>query len=268
MIIDFHTHTFPDAIAERSIAYLEQKGHIHAYREGTLASLKHSMRQSGIDICQVLPVATKPSQVPTINRLSYELNGRDGVYFAGAIHPDCEDVPGIMDEIASHGLKIVKLHPDYQETDFDDPRMINIMARAAERGLYIITHAGLDPAYPEHIHCTPDMVLQVLDELSGLIDNKLILAHLGGLALTEEVMDKLIGKPVYMDTAAVLPFYPAKAREIIAAHGADRILFATDSPWGDQADFVKRIRDYGFSFEDEEKIMWRNAARILGLNTL
>ena len=25
MIIDFHTHTFPDAIAERTIAYLTEK---------------------------------------------------------------------------------------------------------------------------------------------------------------------------------------------------------------------------------------------------
>ena len=28
MIVDFHTHTFPDAIAERTIAYLTEKGGI------------------------------------------------------------------------------------------------------------------------------------------------------------------------------------------------------------------------------------------------
>ena len=39
MIIDFHTHTFPDAIAEKTIAYLTEKGGIKPYREGTLSSL-------------------------------------------------------------------------------------------------------------------------------------------------------------------------------------------------------------------------------------
>ena len=88
-------------------------------------------------------------------------------------------------------------------------------------------------------------------------------------AYMAHVMKDVYGNPSSMHMAGVdAEGEVKKAREIIAAHGADRILFATDSPWGDQADFVKRIRDYGFSFEDEEKIMWRNAARILGLNTL
>ena len=215
MIIDFHTHTFPDAIAEKTIAYLTKKGGIQPYRAGTLASLIENMQQCGVDYSVVLPVATLPKQVPTINRVSAENNGKNNVFFAGGIHPDCEDVAGILDEIKASGLFGIKLHPDYQGVHFDDPRYLRIMNEAAKRGLYIVTHAGYDIAFRDHVHCTPDMILHALEELKGVIEDKLILAHLGGFDMPDEVLQKLIGKPVWMDTAAVLRLYPEKCKEII-----------------------------------------------------
>ena len=266
MIIDFHTHSFPDQIAERTIALLAEKGHVRPYREGTLDSLKASMKQAGVDISVVLPVATAPRQVESINRLAAAENGREGIRYAGAIHPDCENIEDILDSIKAAGLFGIKIHPDYQGAYFDDERYLRIMAGAARRGLIIVTHAGLDVAYPDDIHCTPDRVLHVLDRLRGIIDDKLVLAHLGGCDMPDEVLKKLAGKPVYLDTAVVLGRYPEKARQIILAHGADKVLFATDSPWADQADYVERIRRYGFSTGETEAIFWRNAAALLGLD--
>ena len=265
MIIDFHTHTFPDAIAERTIAYLTEKGGIKPYRDGTLSSLIENMKKCGVDYSVALPVATLPKQEKGINRFSAENNGKNHVFFAGGIHPDCEDVPGTLDYIKSSGLFGIKLHPDYQGVEFDDPRYINIMRKAFERGLYVITHAGFDPAFPDHIHCTPDMVLKVLDELKGLCEHKLILAHLGGCFRPDEVLQKLIGAPVYMDTAAMLDYSPEKAKQIIEKHGADNILFATDSPWFSQKEYVDIFRSFGFSREDEGKMFYKNACRILKL---
>lgn len=265
MIIDFHTHTFPDKMAEKTIAFLSEKGGIKPYREGTASSLTELMKHSGVDYSVVLPVATLPKQEKTINRTSAELNGKNNLFFAGAIHPDCEDVDGTLDYIKESGLFGIKLHPDYQGVHFDDDRYINIMKKAFERGLYVITHAGLDVGYPNHIHCTPDMILNALSKLGSPAENKLILAHLGGFQLYDEVLEKLVGLPVFMDTAVVLSYYPEKSREIIVRHGADKILFASDSPWADQAEFVKIIKSYGFSKEDEDKIFYQNACKILGL---
>ena len=249
MIIDFHTHTFPDKIAAQSIAYLSQKGGIHAYCGGTL---------------QTLPIATKPQQEHSINALSKAENGKDGVFFAGGIHPDCPDVEGTLDFIRDAGLFGIKLHPDYQGVEFDDPRYLNIIEQAARRGLYIVTHAGIDIAFREHVHCTPDMVLHVLSELGSVIEDKLVLAHLGGFELPDEVLQKLCGKPVYLDTAAVLNMYPDKCREIIAKHGPEKVLFATDSPWAPQDAFIDRLRSFGFSKAEEDLMFFKNAERLLG----
>lgn len=264
MIIDFHTHTFPDAIAAKTIAYLTEKGGIKPYRDGTLSALIESMKRSGVDRSVVLPVATHPKQVATINRVSVENNGKNNVFFAGGIHPDCENVDSILDGIKAGGLFGVKLHPDYQGVHFDDPRYVRIIRGAAERGLYIVTHAGYDIAFRDHVHCTPDMILNVLKELKGLIDNKLILAHLGGYDMPDEVLEKLTGAPVWMDTAAVLRLYPEKCKEIILRHGTERILFASDSPWDSQQDYIAIIKSFDLGKEAEEMIFHKNALRILG----
>ena len=268
MVVDFHTHTFPDKIAAQSIAYLSEKGGIQAFREGTLGALKDSMRRCGVDYSVVLPIATKPKQEAAINALSAAENGKDGVFFAGGIHPDCEDVPGTLDFIRDEGLFGIKLHPDYQGVHFDDPRYLYIMEEAAKRGLFIVTHAGIDIAFRDHVHCTPDMILHVLSELGSVIEDKLVLAHLGGFELPDEVLQKLCGKPVYMDTAAVLGMYPDKCRQIIARHGPERVLFATDSPWADQRAFADLLHSFGFSPEDEALMFYRNAERLLGKQLL
>ena len=265
MIIDFHTHTFPDAIAEKTLAYLAEKGNITPFCDATMSSLIENMKQSGVDYSVVLPIATLPKQERTINRVSSEMNGKDHIFFAGAIHPDCEDVEGTLDYIKSIGLFGIKFHPDYQGVHFDDPRYVRIMREAAKRGLYIITHSGYDVAFRDHVHCTPDMILNVLKELKGLIDGKLILAHLGGYDFPDEVLEKLIGLPVYMDTAAVLRLYPEKCKEIILRHGVDNILFASDSPWFSQSDYIECIKSFELGHEAEEKIFHLNAEKILNI---
>lgn len=263
MIIDFHTHTFPDKIADKTIAHLAEFGGTKPYRRGTVASLIESMSEAGIDISVVLPVATAPKQVESINRLSAELNGKDGLYFAGAIHPDCENVEEILDTVKEAGLFGIKIHPDYQGVRFNDERYIKIMKEAASRGLITVTHAGIDVGYPDDVHCTPDMVLDALEKLGGIIDGKLVLAHMGGHDLEDEVFEKLCGKPVYFDTSFDLDKHTDKCVAIIEKHGADKILFATDSPWADQKKFARLIRTLPLTPDQAELICSGNAKKLL-----
>ena len=178
---------------------------------------------------------------------------------------DSENIEEILEGIKAHGLRGIKIHPDYQGVYFDDPRYVRILREAAKRDLLVVTHAGIDIGYPRDVHCTPNMVLKVLDELSGIIDNKLILAHMGGCDLPDEVLEKLCGKPVYFDTSFVLDRYTEKCREIINCHGADKILFATDSPWADQKHFIEIINSYGFSHKETQKIFSGNACKLFHL---
>ncbi len=264
-IIDFHTHTFPEKIAAKAISKLEAGGRSKAHLDGTLASLVDSDRREGIDYSVSLPVATSAKQVHSINRLSAELNGKNGVFFGGAIHPECENVEEILDYLKESGIKVIKIHPDYQGTRFDDERYLKILREAAKRDIVTVTHAGVDLDYPDDIHCTTQMILNVLDALGGVIDNKLVLAHFGANEFPDEVLSRICGKPVFFDTAYSLLNYPGKCREIIRKHGAGKILFATDSPWVDRTQYLKAFFSLGLSEDENRKILGENAAAILGI---
>ena len=56
MIIDFHTHIFPDKIAAKSIENLEKASGIKAATDGTLQGLLDSMDKNNVDISVIMPV--------------------------------------------------------------------------------------------------------------------------------------------------------------------------------------------------------------------
>lgn len=267
MFVDFHSHTFPDKIASSVIAKLEGSGGIKASTDGTLDGLKRSMRNAGIDVSVVLPVATSAKQFDTINRYAAEINGRDSIISFGGIHPENDNVEERLDYIKSLGLAGIKIHPDYQYTFIDDERYIRIIRHAIKIGLYVTTHAGLDASFPEVVRCTPERILNMLDLV---YDGKepeipqIILAHLGSLDETDKVIEMIAGKNVFLDTAFNLDKIPEeKLLTLIRRHGVDKILFATDCPWADQKKFVEYAKGLNLSEEERNLITFGNAKRIL-----
>ena len=89
-------------------------------------------------------------------------------------------------------------------------------------------------------------------------------AHLGGLGFEEEVLSTLCGLDIYFDTAfsfGQLPRYYSE--KIIKSHGADRILFGSDSPWHTPDMEMELIRNLSLSDSEAEKITHENAEKLL-----
>ena len=76
MIVDFHTHCFPDALAPRAMAMLEGNAGMKAPLDGTVAALVTSMERAGVDRSVMLQIATKPSQNHTVNTWAIERRRR------------------------------------------------------------------------------------------------------------------------------------------------------------------------------------------------
>lgn len=269
MIIDFHTHIFPEQIAAKTIEKLAAMCSTEPSTDATVGGLLASMREAGIDLSVVLPVVTKPSQFDTVNAFAKEVSRVKGLISFGGIHPDCEDVEEKLEFLASEGFRGIKLHPDYQGVYIDDERYIRIIRKAVSLGLCVILHAGVDAGLPDPVHCPPDRSARMLDAVypDGMIDEALIIfAHSGGHAMAEEVKKHLCGKNVWFDLAYTLGHAPLEeTADIIRTHGAERILFATDSPWSSQPRDVGLMDKLGLSAEEKEMILWKNAAGLLGL---
>ena len=67
MIIDAHAHIFPDKIASKAVAGLEQQYGVSAFGAATVLGIQSSMDAGNVDASVMLSVATSPNQVETIN---------------------------------------------------------------------------------------------------------------------------------------------------------------------------------------------------------
>ncbi len=266
MIIDFHTHVFPEQMAEKTIRRMETEGRVKAFTNGTLQELIRSMKESHVTYSVLLPVATRPGQFDAINRYAAEISGKDGIISFGGIHPDSEYYKEQLQEIKKLGLPGIKLHPDYQATFIDDPKLVRIIQYAVELDLMISIHAGLDIGLPDPIHCPPERAAKMLEQID-LINARIILAHMGGFKQWDAVEEYLVGKKVWFDTAFVCgAIKPEQFQRIVRNHGADRILFGTDSPWSEQKESIRLLSETELTQEELEGILWRNGAELLRLH--
>ena len=268
MIVDFHTHVFPEAIAKKTISYLENKSHSSAHTRGTLEELIKSMKESGIDYSVALSVVTRPSQFTTVNNYLAEINGKDGIISFGGLHPDCEDIEDKLDYIKKLGLIGIKLHPDYQDTRMDDPKYIKICKEAIKRGLIVLFHSGWDIGYPDSHNASVEYAANLLNAINAdeQEDAKIVFAHTGGWKNWDLVEEMLVGRNVYFDLSFSMPFLSKEQlTRIIKDHGSDRILFATDSPWSGQKQSIADISALDLDREELDAIFYTNAAKLLNL---
>ena len=176
---------------------------------------------------------------------------------------ECGNYKEILKEIKNLGLKGIKLHPDYQDMYFDDIRYEHIVDTASELGLITVVHAGADPKCPKDVHCTPKMARKLLDDVKP---EKLVLAHMGGNEMWDEVEKYLVGQNVYFDTGVILDRMPEEQfLRMVHMHGADRILFGTDSPWADQKKFVTLFDQMPLTEEEKMAVFSGNAKKLLGI---
>ncbi len=286
MIVDIHTHSFPDKIARGAVDHLSKEAHIVPHTGGTNEELLSSMDRAGIDLSVVMPVATNPEQVVKVNDSSlrnnekyyYERHDRRIMSF-GCMHPLFADYRSELKRLSERGIKGIKIHPVYQETDIDDVSFLRIIECAAENDLIVLTHAGLDIGFPGVVHCSPKMCQNVIKQIG---DFKFVLAHMGGWRNWEEVPELLAGSCAYIDTSFSseeieplsdgywddkdIKMLDASGYEkIIRAFGTDKVMYGSDSPWTEQKDSLEFVKNLQFSDEEKNAILGGNAAGLLGI---
>lgn len=295
MIIDFHVHAFPSSLAGRALEKLASSARAKNYLDGTAQALSRSAREAGIDYSVLLPVVTKPQQQENINAAAIETNAHSaetGLISFGGIHPDNSDFRSVLRRLAESGVPGIKLHPVFQQVYLDDIRYLRIMECACENDLIVLIHAGYDIGYPGSEYSSVPRIASMLEKIQP---HKLVLAHMGGWGCWDQVEEHIVGKDVWLDTAfSLLPIRPAPGTQrqpqeepplsrqqflrMVRRHGADRILFGTDSPWENQAETLAVLRgmelpegadpdcgslEDGLTSQELSDILGNNGARLL-----
>jgi predicted TIM-barrel fold metal-dependent hydrolase len=264
MLIDIHTHMFPDKLAPKALSSLSKTCKSPYYTDGTVKGTVSSLKEWGVTANVVMNIATKPSQQTTVNNWAASIQD-DHLFCFGSVHPDAENAIEELARIKALGLYGVKFHPDYQDFFIDEERMFPIYDAISSLELPVLFHAGADPLSPNLVHAPSKSVAKIADMFPKM---KIIAAHLGGMNRYDEAEEYLAGKNIYIDTAmASRTCSPEQFARIINKHGADHVLFASDCPWSrsiDEFDFLQGVK---MSDDDREKICYRNAMRLLNINT-
>lgn len=262
MIIDFHTHIFPDGLAAKALKSLSEGcgGEYVPVTDMTRDGLLAYMEANNIDISVVHPVLTKQSQTEKSNLWAQSI-GSDRLISFGGIYPHTDDYKRDIDFVAGLGLKGLKFHAEYQDFVLDDIKMLRIYDYALSKGLILLHHAGFDPAYPPPFRSSPKQFAVLDRELKGGV---IVAAHFGGQSQWDDVENYLAGTNIYLDTSMGFAYYSKEQfLRIVKAHGADKILFASDSPWSDAASEIRCLQSLPLSDEEKALIFSGNARRIL-----
>lgn len=274
MVIDFHTHFFPDRIAINTIQYLRKRmmqvtgtdmtadEAFPIYTDATYKSTFELMDRSNIDKFVLLPIATNERQSTNVNNYA-ESMGSDRVIPFGSVYPFQKDWEYVLDDLHDRGFQGIKLHPEGQQFYIDGSEGMRVLKKADRLGLIVVIHAGADPGYTEPYHSSPQRIANVIKEVDG---SRIIAAHMGGLNQWDDVERYLVGTSIHMDTSyisKVINF--SQYRRIIENHGADKIVFGSDCPWQEPQEALKSIYSLGLDGQSLDLITHKNAERLLGI---
>ncbi len=265
MLIDFHTHAFPEKLAQRALASLSAAIHIQPHTDGTVSDLISKMDAEGVDRAVICNIATKPKQTGNVNDFAIATKREFGhrVIPLGSLHPLCENAEAEITRLYDSGIQGLKIHPDYMGVEIDDPAFDEIFALAAAHNMFIMTHAGFDVYSPNKIWATPDAILR---RLMRSPDTRLICAHYGGNQLYDAVEEKLLAQNLYIDTscATISGLEKKQAERILLGHDPDKILFGSDCPWCSSAETFAYVDSLAIPSALKDKIYYQNALSLLG----
>ncbi len=267
---DAHTHFFPDALAGKALPRLSGICGCPYYSDGTRAGSLEKMegwqeggrnRFAGM---MVFHIATSAHQQEAVNRFAKDSQGGK-VFCFGSVFPTAPNALEEMERVKRMGLHGFKFHPDYQGFFIEDPHALPLYAKAQQLGLPVAFHTGWDPYSPQIIHCHPAAVARVAERFPRLA---IIAAHMGGMGQPKEAARYLAGRDnVYFDMAFASRFLDAgQFTSLVRAHGADKVLFATDCPWSTVPDELGLLEASGLTEKEKEQVAWKNASRLFHID--
>ena len=276
-VIDSHCHVYPEKIAAKAVESTDHFYDTHAHGQGTVSDLLAVGEAAGCDGYVIQSVASTPHHVASINRFiataisEAESGGHSGKLTGlGTLHPDHPDLKGAVEDIISHGLHGVKLHPDMQKFCIDDERAYPIYQLCVEYDLPILMHMG-DPRF-DYSH--PDRLYRVLKDFPDLT---VVGAHMGGWANWDYAGDRLAGfEHLFVDTSSslatdgkeygiephVTSLSAEHATKLIRTWGADKVLYGTDYPMWPLDDDLEAFLALGLSEQENRMILAENAKRV------
>jgi predicted TIM-barrel fold metal-dependent hydrolase len=258
-IIDIHAHVYPDPIAAKAAKSIRNYYHLGDDMDGTISTLLDRGTAAGVYHYLILPVAVKPDHVHNINNfIQQQVQQYDCFTGFGTVHAAMDNIQDEVQRIEAMGLKGIKIHPDCQRFDIDDPRLFP-MYESIQGRLPVMMHLGDEKFDYSH----PARLRKVLDNFPKL---EVCAAHFGGHTMYETAKEYLSDTNCILDISSTLMFLDKKTAEGYVNHyGAERLAFGTDYPVWDPVREMELFLALDLTDDQKEQIAWKTASRFLNL---
>jgi len=276
IMIDFHTHIFPEEIIKNRKNYLERDHWFdHLYHEPkarmvTAEELLEAMRLSGVSKSVVFGFSWA-EQKHCSETNDYVLDAARR--YPGKLLPFISVQPKAgreaireMERCFDAGARGVgELLPDGQAFNLSDEEIMTpLLAVIRERNMPVVIHSS-EPVghhYRGKGETSPRKLFRFVAKHQGI---KFVLCHWGGglifFHLMPSVEKKL--KDVYYDSAASPFLYDPHIYRVAAQICPNRILFGSDYPLISQRRALAEVDHQRLSSEIAEKIKGKNARKLL-----
>ncbi len=261
-IIDCHCHVYPDKIVDKAVQSIEKFYDIDAQNGGRYDTLVTRGSMEGIKHYVVFSVATVPHQASAINRfIANTVESSGGIMTGlGTVHPDSENLEQEIEEIVSLGLKGIKLHPDFQKFQVDNPKYDKLYELCSGK-IPIMMHTG-DNRYD---FSNPERVESVLKKFPNLT---LIGAHFGGWSCWKQAAKRLYKYDnFFVDCSSTFDWLTSEeTTELVNLYTADKVLFGTDFPLWSHKKELERFFEMELTQNQKEKILYKNSLSLFGID--
>lgn len=166
------------------------------------------------------------------------------------------------------GAKGLKLHPIIQQVSLTDDKTREVVEEFGQYGLPILFHSGVTGYYlGKETEKLEQPSYGNIDDAKQLISSypavPFIVGH-AGILQVGEVIEKLAG---YENTFVDASFQsPSSIRKLLDLFGTNRVMYASDWPYGDRTISINIMKDAcGNNKNLENKVFYENAAQLLKL---
>ena len=230
----------------------------------TLENMQRSLDEADVCYTVCLPIAPNvtyedlakarslDSRIIPFTSIDFTLEGKAKIKV-------CKDM--------AEGAFGLKLHPIIQSRRLDDPMVLDVLQGYEKYNRPVLTHAGMSNYYlgAEYSRNIPENgKINYVEALIRTFPNIDFVVGHAGLFQVEEVMTRLKGlKNVWVDTSFQSP---EVIRELVQTFGPERVMYASDWPYGYRLPHIKTVKvacrgDQAL----EELLFYENAKRLLRL---
>ncbi len=230
----------------------------------TLENMRRSMDETGIVKSACMPI---PPYLTFDDLRRAQAKDAGVIPFTGIDYTKEYDIDSALKADVANGAKGMKLHPIIQRVSLDMEKTFAAVEAFAPYGLPVLFHCGVSSYYlGAEQHQKENAVLGEIAYARDLVanfPNVIFIAGHAGLFQYRDVMDLLGGfKNVMVDTSVQSPGH---IRELLKVFGPERVMYASDWPYGNRKPAVKIVKKACCADKAlERRIFYENAAELLG----